>query len=234
MRFNPSKLRAVSIDLNGTILSPSTSVGAIYAEVIKDFGFALDPEVLQNSFGVAFKEVNNTRKQDPEKRMDAAFWREVVEGTAAETDGWGAVSDKMFDALFDTFTEARRWNVRARTFDFLDALIEKDLKITFFSNTDARMHIVLKETHLAEYATKLSLSCDLGYEKPAIEAFRAVQERLDCKPIEILHIGDSLENDGKGSYKAGWQCALQKSEKTEAQGFPIFTQLEDVLSLFVF
>ena len=234
MRFDPSKLRAVSIDLNGTILSPSPSVGAIYSEVIKDFGYSLDSEVIETSFRTAFKEVNSEWKKHDDRRMDEAFWREVVEGTAGETDGWGSVSDEMFKALFNTFTEARRWNIRAGTFDFLDALVEKGLKITFFSNTDARMHTVLENTHLAEYATVLSLSCNLGYEKPNIEAFRAVQERLDCKPIEILHIGDSLINDGKGSWKAGWQCALQKSRETEAQGYPIFTELDDVLSLFVF
>ncbi|MGB0373035.1 MAG: HAD-IA family hydrolase [Opitutales bacterium] len=233
MRFDPTKIRAVSIDLNGTILSPNPSVGDIYADVLRGFGYTLTPELIEDAFRGAFREVQAVWSKYPERRMDISFWREVVDGTAAEIQGWDAVSDEVFDALFHTFEEANRWSIREGTFDFLDALTEKDLILTFFSNTDARMHKVLEATHLAEYANVLSLSCDLGFEKPAPEAFNAVEQQLDCKPIEILHIGDSLINDGKGPYKAGWQCALQKSDKTENQGFATFTELNDILSLFI-
>ena len=207
MRFDPSKIRAISIDLNGTLLSPQPSVGAIYAETLRGYGYLLDPEQIEDAFRRTFREVHATWLSDPDHRMDLAFWQEVVDGTAAEIQGWEAVSDDVFQALYQTFSDPARWKVREGTFEFLDALSEHKLKITFFSNTDERMHSVLQGTHLSEYANVLALSCDLGYEKPSPESYRCVAELLECKPIEILHIGDSLINDGKGPYKAGWQCA---------------------------
>lgn len=231
MRFDPSKIRAISLDLNGTLLAPNPSVGVIYADVLKGFGYTLAPELLDPAFKASFKEVSAIWALHPERRMDKGFWKEVVDGTAADTEGWGAASDDMFDALYDTFAEGRRWTVRTGSFDFLDAIIERGLKIAYFSNTDERMHSVLEDTFLAEYADAVCFSSEIGYEKPHPEAFAAVQAKLDCAPVEILHLGDSLINDGRGAHKAGWQTALLKSPKTADQGFPTFIHFSEILDV---
>jgi len=44
-------------------------------------------------------------------------------------------------------------------------------------------------------------------EKPDPAIFRITLKELDCTEIELLHVGDSLENDVEGAHNAGIRCA---------------------------
>ena len=62
----------------------------------------------------------------------------------------------------------------------------------------------LKVDHLFEH---LFISSELGFEKPQIEIFRAVENTLQVAPEEIMHLGDSM-SDFIGAQKAGWNPVL--------------------------
>jgi 2-haloalkanoic acid dehalogenase type II len=44
-------------------------------------------------------------------------------------------------------------------------------------------------------------------EKPDPAIFRIALRELDCSETELLHVGDSLENDVEGAHSAGIRCA---------------------------
>jgi putative hydrolase of the HAD superfamily len=44
-------------------------------------------------------------------------------------------------------------------------------------------------------------------EKPDPAIFRISLGELDCPEVELLHVGDSLENDVEGAHSAGIRCA---------------------------
>lgn len=49
-------------------------------------------------------------------------------------------------------------------------------------------------------------SQDYGVEKPDPKIFQIAIEKAGCSKQELLHVGDSLENDIKGALNSGIQC----------------------------
>jgi len=51
-------------------------------------------------------------------------------------------------------------------------------------------------------------------EKPDPEIFRIALRELGCSEAELLHVGDSLENDVEGAHNAGIRCAWLNRNQT--------------------
>ncbi len=68
---------------------------------------------------------------------------------------------------------------------------------------------------MAEYFDGVFFAQDIGYQKPDERAFRLVQNTLDCQPLDIINIGDSLHHDVYGALDAGWRAMwLNRNEAT--------------------
>lgn len=50
------------------------------------------------------------------------------------------------------------------------------------------------------------LSQDFGVEKPDLGIFRIALDEAGCSRWELVHVGDSLENDVRGAINAGVRC----------------------------
>ena len=48
-------------------------------------------------------------------------------------------------------------------------------------------------------------SSELGWRKPAIEFFRAVEQRLNARPDELAMVGDDDRLDIAAAVRAGWR-----------------------------
>lgn len=55
---------------------------------------------------------------------------------------------------------------------------------------------------------RIFVSDAIGYFKPDVRTFRAVEDALHLVPEEIWYIGDSIENDIEGAGGAGWHAIL--------------------------
>lgn len=55
---------------------------------------------------------------------------------------------------------------------------------------------------------KIFVSDAVGYFKPDVRAFRAVEQALDLDRDATWYIGDSIENDVEGAGAAGWHMIL--------------------------
>jgi putative hydrolase of the HAD superfamily len=63
--------------------------------------------------------------------------------------------------------------------------------------------MLLEEAKLDQYFDLLICSRDLAVRKPNPEIFRIVLDRIDAKPSETVHVGDSVEADMYGARNAG-------------------------------
>jgi FMN phosphatase YigB (HAD superfamily) len=63
--------------------------------------------------------------------------------------------------------------------------------------------IQILQASLGDYITTYYSSCELGYAKPAPQAFRAVVEQHRVSMASLVHIGDSWECDVMGALSAG-------------------------------
>ena len=81
----------------------------------------------------------------------------------------------------------------------LDELVRDGWTVTLLSNGNTALGSVGLERyfHAALYAE------DIGVGKPNPAAFAAVARAADCEVNELVHVGDSLQNDVLGARKSG-------------------------------
>lgn len=65
---------------------------------------------------------------------------------------------------------------------------------------------------------RIFVSDAVGYFKPDVRTFRAVEEALHLQPEETLYIGDSIENDVEGAGAAGWHTVLLNRRHNDTKG----------------
>lgn len=205
-------IRAISFDVGGTLLEPWPSVGHVYAEVAGRFGIrGVAPETLNAAFGVAWKarvEFDYTR----------AAWQRLVEQTFAAA-GAPLPDATCFDAIYEYFAGAEPWRLFDDVLPTLNAVRQRGLKLAVVSNWDERLQPLLAALDLTRCFDVIVSSHTSGCTKPAPEIFRRATTALDVPPGEVLHIGDSREEDFHGARAAGLHALwLERSGRAEGQG----------------
>jgi putative hydrolase of the HAD superfamily len=83
--------------------------------------------------------------------------------------------------------------------DVLKGLAER-YKVALLSNTMSdQPKILLSESGFDRYFDLIICSRDLGLRKPNPKMFKYILEKLDVKPDEVVHVGDSVEDDMMGA-----------------------------------
>jgi putative hydrolase of the HAD superfamily len=192
-------LRAITFDAAGTLVEPWPSVGAVYARVAEECGIGpVAAEDLNRQFARAWK---NKQRFD----YSRAAWRRVVEKTFS---GLAHTKPAFFDHLYDEFAQPRCWRVYDDVAPAVERCRAKGLKLGVISNWDERLRPLLEQMGLAPYFDTIVVSTDIGHHKPHRQIFERAAEHLQLAPQQILHVGDSPEEDLQGASEAGFQCVL--------------------------
>jgi len=226
-----ARVRAITFDAGGTLLTPNPGVGEVYAEILAQYGVAISPPILNQRFRVVFKELTATRPRAVvNEATELAFWHEVVRGSVTP-ECPADLLDQVFHQLWREFASAKRWRAlpgAAETLANLSA--QKDLQLAILSNWDSRLRQVVTELGWSPYlAGGLFISSEIHAEKPDPRAFRAVEQALHLPASAILHIGDSQPHDYAAARAAGWQAMLVTS--TPHEGVPCLASLAELPGL---
>ena len=83
---------------------------------------------------------------------------------------------------------------------------------------------------LAKYFDNVFISEDIGYDKPAVEYFEKIAERIpNYDPEHAIIIGDSLTSDIQGGINAGIDtCWFNHGEKNAPEGMNITYTVKDL------
>lgn len=208
----PFSIRAVVLDAAGTLVFPKKSVGSQYAEVLRRRGIEADAASLDKRFSKTFKALRAGKPYPDSEDAERAFWREVVRGALAEACP-PASFDEVFAELFQRFGTAAAWRVAPDAVAALSALRFLGLRLVLLSNSDRRMRVVLEELGLTAFFDKVILSSETGYPKPDKRAFAAAVNALRLAPGEVLHVGDSREEDAVGALSAGLRACWLTPDK---------------------
>ena len=186
-----SCIKAVLFDLVGTLIYVKDSVGTVYAEAARGFGFSIDPEKLNKSFQIALHlETPPTGGEEKERK----WWYKVVFETFKRANyDLEDKFDLIFDLIFKEFTKRNTWAIYSDVVPVLEKL--SGFKIGLISNFDSRLEVILKELDLRKYFHILSYSGKVGYSKPHPAMFQYALNELNILPEESLYIGDSLNVD---------------------------------------
>lgn len=192
-------IKAVTLDAAGTLLEPWPSVGDVYARVAEECGIGpVSPGELNRRFARAWK-----GKQGFDYSRLA--WRKIVEQTFA---GLAPLKPAFFDHLYDEFAQPRCWRVYDDVGPALERFRARGFKLAVVSNWDERLRPLLTQIGLAPYFDAVVISSELGAHKPARAIFEYAAQALQTAAKNILHIGDSPEEDLAGAQAAGFRAIL--------------------------
>ena len=216
-------VRAVTLDVGGTLIEPWPSVGHIYAAAALRHGLQLSPEDLNRQFAAAWRE-----KKDFAHTEEG--WSELVDQTFA-----GLVdtppSRSFFPELYKAFSSAGAWRVYDDVLPFLKELRRRGLKLGAISNWDERLRPLWKELKLDIWFDAIVISAEAGAAKPHRAIFRRAAEQLQTKPAAILHMGDSRVEDFEAARAAGFQALLLRRGEPPGPDEQICSLTEALLRL---
>lgn len=195
------RIQAVTLDAAGTLLEPTPSVGAIYAEVAAELGWThWQPAELDARFRAVWSAKGAFD-------FSAVSWlnlvTQVTEGLAPEP-----LSLRYFPLVWERFNAARCWHVYPEVPAVLNRLREQGWRLAVVSNWDERLHRVLQVTGLAPSFEFILPSTEAARPKPDPGIFRQAAQRLGVEVANLLHVGDSRREDWEGATAAGAQALL--------------------------
>src|SRR5438105_3059127 len=139
-----SEIRAVTVDVGGTLIEPWPSVGHVYAEVAARNGCRnIAPESLNRNFAAAWREKKNFQHT----RED---WAQLVDSTFAGLCQ-PLPSQTFFPAIYERFAQSDAWRIYDDVLPSLDALDALDLPLAIISNWDQRLRPLLQQLGLDRY-----------------------------------------------------------------------------------
>ena len=197
-------VQAVFFDAAGTLFHPFPSVGSLYARVAQRYGTTVDPSILDERFQKEFESRGGLRDLEPGTTpgIEKAWWRALVRGVF---DGVRVPTpfDQFFDELYDLFATPEAWRFYPEVPGVLKALAEKGLILAIVSNWDSRLPLLCERMNLLPPIRFVIASGMVGAAKPNPAIFQEALKRAAVSPGNVLHVGDSLEEDIQGARSAG-------------------------------
>jgi putative hydrolase of the HAD superfamily len=231
-RNNPlnigADIQAITFDAMGTLIVPHPSVGTIYSEVLRAFGYRMSPESIESNFSQAFTKFKTNH---PDALLNRDGWRIIVANALQST-----VSTKDFQEVFDTlwneFAKPERWSILPGVEATLQTLQKINVRLFVLSNNDERLHTVFSGLSIGGFFEEIFASSELGAEKPSPRIFKIVQEKIGIAGEHILHVGDSPKEDIQGAQDAGWHAALVGPQAQPLESTDEFQQAAGIRELF--
>lgn len=198
-------IRAVVFDAVGTLIYAQPAVIAVYCDVIGRLGRRPVSELQVRS---VLKQWLTARNDEEDLTTDEASERKFWFGLIAEIVADGARQQGCFDALYDHFGCPENWRCYQDVAPTLALLNQRGVRLAIASNFDARLHRVCRGLTALEAVSERIISSEAGWRKPARQFFDIVCQRVNCRPEEILFVGDDPRNDIRGARSAGLPAAL--------------------------
>jgi putative hydrolase of the HAD superfamily len=224
-------VKAVFFDVGGTLIHPWPSVGAVYSEVGNQFGFLATTEVMEHAFRRTWKRLR-LGGEGTLTTSDKEWWRRLVFETldSLNLEGSGQARQAYFEALFKVFGEPEAWRVFPDVVEALDKARSRHWHVGVISNWDSRLRPLLADLGLTQRLDSITVSCEVGAEKPCPKIFRAALDAASVRADEAVHIGDSYEEDVTGAEAVGMRAVLIERSGTKCPEGTV-SDLRELVSL---
>jgi REG-2-like HAD superfamily hydrolase len=214
-------VRALFFDVGGTLLRPWPSVGAIYASVANRHGIPADA----NNMERAFRESWTTLKRPGLTVSSKDWWRKVVYRAL------GQENQNCFEELYEIFAHADAWQVFPDVEETLREARRRGLHVGIISNWDERLRPLLEELGLVRYFNSITISCEVGVEKPGAEIFQSALRVTDIAAGQAVHVGDNDTADVQGAEAIGMTGVLLNRSEGEGAGLRDLRDLWDRIAI---
>lgn len=201
--------KLISFDAGGTLFRPYPSVGAIYAEVALRYGCRADEAAIEARFRDlwAHKDSMHSGHSHLTEKIEKEWWKHLVRDVFAVFDPIDEF-DAFFDELYHRFAGPDSWQLFPETLEVLEELRRRGARLCIISNWDSRLLKLCEGLGIHDYFEFILISAVFGASKPNAPIFAEACRLAAVEPHEVIHIGDSLEDDIHGASRSGMQAVL--------------------------
>jgi len=205
------KYKAVFFDVGGTLLKVHPSVGDVYAELARDFGFSGSPDAVDQQFRVQWKKTGGIESLGRQSgtEIERKFWRDLVFEVFRH---FGGLRDfeTYFERVYEAFRREDHWRVYEDVVDsgILQTLSRRGVILGVISNWDSRLPDTLEAMGLARHFDFILASTVVGSAKPDQKIFEEALQRSGVDSTQACHIGDEPLADIEGARLAGVDAIL--------------------------
>jgi putative hydrolase of the HAD superfamily len=199
-------VRCILFDAVGTLMYADPPVHVAYAAAARPFGLLLGEAVIGWRFVEAFRK-HYAHSVDGEECMTSEEierdrWRAIVNAVFHEL----SPCEELFERLWHHFAQPTSWRLYHDVADCLRRLTELGLSQGVASNFDRRLITVCHGRPPLDKCDHYFVSSLIGFRKPALEFFRAIERATNLEPQQLMLIGDDLQADFLGAAAAGWHA----------------------------
>ena len=225
MPSNFGSVRAVVFDAVGTLIYPDPPVAVAYQQLGQQHGSQLTREDIARNFRHAIH--NFPYQATTNEHLERERWRQVVACVFNDIDD----TERLFRELWDHFAHPANWSVYEDVPDAVSKLQSLGYLTAIGSNFDDRLLAIVPELPTLNRIESIFVSSQLGFTKPAVEFFRAIELELGFRAEQLLMVGDDPRNDFAGATTAGWRSLLLNRPQTDGTTGSI-RSLRDIASWF--
>lgn len=228
-----SSYKAVFFDVGGTLLAPYPSVGDVYANHARDFGFTGTADALNREFHQEWQAMGGMESLGKAQgvEVERAFWKELVR-RVFDAHGGLAEFDRYFERVYDAFRKKESWKIFEDVTEsaLLERLQERGAILGVVSNWDSRLPEILENMGLARYFKFILASTVVGSAKPDRGIFERALQAAGVAAGEACHIGDEPATDITGARNVGIHSILiDRKGRHNSDGIPTVRSFSDLL-----
>jgi putative hydrolase of the HAD superfamily len=229
------RFSAVFFDAANTLVHPEPPVGELYARTARKYGVSLGAADVQAQFRRSWQVLQTKAAREPVRygigEADGRRWWKALVAETFLPLGMPQPFDIFFEELYQLFADPAVWRVYPEVFEVLQAVKARGLIMGVLSNWDTRLGPLLEGLNLRTYFDHVILSAVVGWEKPHRCIFESALARVGIPANEVLHVGDSYQQDVIGAQQVGMYAVWLRRHGEQSTDCPVIRSLRDLVTI---
>lgn len=201
-------MKCISFDIWNTLLD----LGKLYRLVAVELSNITGKSEQDLELGLA-----EAYKKALQLRLEGSFKNPIIDSAGIFASALGISIDSLFRALVRAIMREEIGKIAfedAR--EALEQLSKHDIDVGALGNVmfwpGMVTRYILEKNGLLSYLHATIFTDELGVQKPDRAAFELISDKLGCSTSQLVHVGDSLENDFAGALLSGASAILVKRD----------------------
>jgi|SRR5678815_4725898 putative hydrolase of the HAD superfamily len=213
----PSTIRAVLFDAVGTLIYPDPPVAEVYCREGQKLGSRYTATEIGPRFRTAI--ARHHQGGTTSEELERERWRRIVYDVIDDVDD---PSHQLLTSLWKHFGAASSWRLYGDVAPLWHELISRGYLLGIASNFDSRLRAICLGHPPLDRCQHIFVSSEIGYPKPELQFYRAVEDHLSLPAEQILLIGDDYAADVSGPQEAGWEARWLRRDQGETLDQAVF------------
>lgn len=207
-------IKVISFDIGGTLLTNNNKENNSYSFKKLTNLLNLPYENVRNSYKKTFQTKKGTLNE-----LINIFCKELKIEPFKELN----------EFFYNKFNNSQHGTISKENVLLIKTLKSEGYKIILFSNNCCLINNYAIHD-IVNYIDDIFYSYDIGYTKDDKESYKYIEEKLNVKPSEILHIGDTLNSDYYMPKRNGWNALYYgKTDDVNINSISSLTELHGII-----